>query len=297
LRREVFRWTRCTLDHLGPLPSTRKSYKYIFVVVDAFSKFVWLYTTKSTSTQEVLARLRKQAAIFCNPRRIISDRGTAFTSSEFKEYCRTENIEHILVTTGVPRGNGQVERVNRTLIPLLTKLAAPRPHEWFKYVEVAQQYLNTAPHRSLGTSPFRVLLGTRPRLKECPEIREMLEEELFKSFQDTRDELRAEARKNIVKMQQENKRVFDKKRRKAKDYREGELVAIKRTQQGPGMKLADKYLGPYEIIRVMRNQRYTVRRMGECEGSVQTTTSVDHMKPWTSGDNDDFSEGEGEEFE
>jgi len=75
-----------TLHHLGPLPSMKKSYKNIFVVVDAFSKFVWLYTTKSTSTQEVLARLKKQAVIFCNPRRIISDRGTAFTSSEFKEY-------------------------------------------------------------------------------------------------------------------------------------------------------------------------------------------------------------------
>jgi len=44
---------------------------------------------------------------------------------------------------------------------------------------------------------------------------------------------------------QENKRVFDKKRKKAKDYREGELVAIKRTQQGLEMKLADKYLGDH----------------------------------------------------
>jgi len=28
------------IDHLGPLPSTKKSYRYIFVVVDAFSKFI-----------------------------------------------------------------------------------------------------------------------------------------------------------------------------------------------------------------------------------------------------------------
>lgn len=56
------------IDHLGPLPSTKKSYRYIFAVVDAFSKFTWLYATRSTSTAEVLSRLRKQAAIFCNPR-------------------------------------------------------------------------------------------------------------------------------------------------------------------------------------------------------------------------------------
>lgn len=35
------------IDHLGPLPSTKKNYKHIFVVIDAFSKFTWLYATKS----------------------------------------------------------------------------------------------------------------------------------------------------------------------------------------------------------------------------------------------------------
>ena len=77
------------IDHLGPLPSMKKSYRYVLVVVDVFSKFTWLYATKSTSTAEVLARLKKQATIFCNPRRIISDRSTAFMSSEFRDYCRT----------------------------------------------------------------------------------------------------------------------------------------------------------------------------------------------------------------
>jgi len=63
---------------------------------------------------------------------------------------------------------------------------------------------------------------------------------------------------NISKIQRENKRTFDKRRRKATPYREGDLVAIKRTQQGPGLKVTHKYLGPYEIIRILRNQRYLV---------------------------------------
>jgi len=44
--------------------------------VDGFSKFVWLYPTKSTGTEEVLEKLEKQAAVFGNPRRIVIDRGT-----------------------------------------------------------------------------------------------------------------------------------------------------------------------------------------------------------------------------
>lgn len=72
------------IDHLDPLPSTKKSYVHVFVVVEAFSKFMWLYVTKSTSAAEMIGRLKKQSSVFGNPRRIISDRGSAFTSKEFK---------------------------------------------------------------------------------------------------------------------------------------------------------------------------------------------------------------------
>jgi len=77
-------------------------------------------------TEEVMNQ--KKAAIFDNPRRIISNRGTAFTSNGFREYCRREKIEHVLITTGVP----QVERVNHTIILLLTKLSLPKSAEWYK---------------------------------------------------------------------------------------------------------------------------------------------------------------------
>lgn len=89
------------VDHLGPIPSTKKSYRYIFAVVDAFSKFVWLYTTKSTDIAKVFDRLRKQSIIFGNSRKIITDRGTAFTSNMFREYCDEEKIQQLLIATGI----------------------------------------------------------------------------------------------------------------------------------------------------------------------------------------------------
>ena len=51
------------------------------------------------------------------------------------------------------------------------------------------------------------------------------------------------------KVQQENRRNYNKNRKEAPYYREGDLVAIKRTQVGPGLKLAPKYLGPYQVTR------------------------------------------------
>lgn len=197
------------VDYLDPLQSTKKSYVHIFVV-DAFSKFVWLYATKSTSAAEAIERLRRQSYTFGSPRRIVSYRG-AFTSREFGEYCRSENVE--LITTGVPRANGQVERVNRTLIPLLTKLSASKPNEWYRYLNAVQMCLNATVQRSIEMTPFRVLLGIHPHIRDSPDVKELLEDEIIMSFDDERRELRAEAKKNIEKVQQENRKTFNKKRK------------------------------------------------------------------------------------
>lgn len=55
------------IDHLGPMTITSKLYKYLLVIVDGFSKFVWIYSTKTTNTKEVLDKLIKMQQIFRNP--------------------------------------------------------------------------------------------------------------------------------------------------------------------------------------------------------------------------------------
>lgn len=119
------------VDHLGPMTSTSKLYKNLFVVIDGFTKFVWLYPTKTTNTAEVINCLSLQQKTFGNLSRIISDKGGAFMSAEFKEFCVTENTEHVTITTGIPRENGQIERTNRIIIAVLIKLSLENPDKWF----------------------------------------------------------------------------------------------------------------------------------------------------------------------
>lgn len=75
------------LDHVRPPTTAGKHYKYIPVIVDGFSKFVWIYPTKTLSTFEVLQKLSLQSVLFGNPQRVITDRGSAFTAYNFDEYC------------------------------------------------------------------------------------------------------------------------------------------------------------------------------------------------------------------
>lgn len=120
------------------------------------------------------------------------------------------------------------------------------------------------------------------KLKEDNDILKILQEELVQQFEDGRNEIRQEAREKIEKIQQENKRTFNRKRRKSEDYRVGDIIAIQRTQYGRA-KLEPRFMGPYEIITVNGNDRYTVRKLSG-EGPMHTTTSSDMMKRWRQDD-------------
>lgn len=270
------------IDHLGPMVATCKLYKHLFVVVDAFSKFVWIYPTKTTNAKEALDKLRMQQCVFGNPRRIISDKGAAFTSDDFKKYCEDESIDHVFTTTGMPRANGQVERINRSIIAVLTKMAIDDPTKWFKFVVPLQHTLNSTHHRSIASTPFRLMFGVEMRQKPQVNLVEALEESFIEQFQAKRAEARLDAKHQIQKIQNENKQTFDKKRKAAKSYTVNELVAIKRTQFVNGNKLAEHFFGPYKVTNKKANERYDVEKVGNHSGPNITSTSAEYMKKWFS---------------
>ncbi|GFT46742.1 hypothetical protein TNCV_1316941 [Trichonephila clavipes] len=235
------------VDFIGPLPSTNKSYQHIFTVVG-------------------------------NPIRIISDRGSAFTSKLFNDYCDEENIQHLQIATGVPRGNGQVERIHRTLIPVLTKLSLDDSTKWYKYVDRLQRILNSTISRSTKWTPFELLVGIKMRNKEDILIKDLLLEEMAKELLEQREFLRNDAKKNIETLQSENRKTYNRRRKKASLYKEGDLVAIQRTQFGAGLKLRPKFLCPYKVTKVNSKDRYEVEKVGQHDGPNSTTTSADLMK-------------------
>ncbi|GFS80415.1 hypothetical protein TNCV_3448371 [Trichonephila clavipes] len=199
----------------GPFPSTKKCYKHIFTVIGSFSKFVWIYPVKSTSTKDALDKLILQQTIFGNPSKIITDKGSAFTSTEFQKFCQEESIEHIQITTGVPRGNGQIERMHETIIPVLTKLTIEEPEKWFKHVHRLQRNMNSTTTRSTKFTPFEVLIGVKMKQKEDLKIKHLLEDELSEQFINKRETLRNEVKENTLRLQDENKKQYNKHRKPA----------------------------------------------------------------------------------
>lgn len=269
------------IDHLGPLPSTSKQYRHIFAVIDAFTKFVWLFPVRSTTSTEAIAKLKIVQSNFGNPRRIINDRGTAFTSKEFTDYLAEQKIEFRPITTGVPRANGQVERLNSVIIAVITKLSVDNPMTWYRYVERVQKCINSTYQRSIGTTPFQLMFGTKVRLVEDILLAEWLQDDVIDEFFHQRAVLRSDAKRQIVQVQSANKTNFNHRRKPATQYKVDDIVAIKRTQFGPGLKFRGKFLGPYRVTLVNGMERYDVTKVGDHEGPTKTSTCAEFMKTWT----------------
>lgn len=104
----------------------------------------------------------------------------------------------------MPRANGQVEGINRSIIPVLTKLALEDPSKWYKFVHSVQRALNGTFQRSIGTTPFKLMFGVNMRSKLDLNVIEILEESSVNQFEEQREQGRSEAKIQIARIQLEN---------------------------------------------------------------------------------------------
>lgn len=276
------------VDHYGPLPcSVRNAKKHVLVVVDAFSKFTKLYPVKTTNTKEVIKSLETYFSNYSKPLRIISDRGSCFTSDEFLDFCKNNCIQHIKIATGSPQSNGQVERINRSLTPMLAKESELDPGDWTKHLSKVEFALNNYENKSTGFTPSTLLFGIRQRGDIHDNICEYLQNHVFEK--DSRDlkTIRKEAHEKTVRSQEANKVYFDKHHKKPYPYKIGDYVLIKNVINTPGVnkKLMAKFKGPFEIIKTLPNDRYLIRDLENLQISrkpYEGVASPENMKPYLS---------------
>ena len=87
----------------------------ILIAIDRFSKWPTVKICKSAETKEVIIFLSSNFNLYGIPEKIKSDKGGAFVSKEYREFCKNRNIEIEYCTPRIHTGNGTVERAIQTL--------------------------------------------------------------------------------------------------------------------------------------------------------------------------------------
>lgn len=144
---------RIHVDFAGPFLGM-----YFFVIVDAFSKWPEVKIIRDMTTDTTIDRLREYFVTYGVPSVIVSDRGVQFTSDQFREFVRRNNIMHKMGAPYHPATNGQAERFVQTFKEKLKALKCERKDVQFELYKILMAYRRTV-HPVTGKSPSMLVYG------------------------------------------------------------------------------------------------------------------------------------------
>lgn len=278
------------LDIMGPIePRTTRGNLHIITATDGFSKWAFAQPVQNIRTETVIKFLESQIfSIYGFPKTVITDQGTQFTSNEWKEYFRANEIQHNMTSPYHPQANGVDERVNGTLTKILKPYVDDQHEDWDLNLKWAVYIYNTTVHNSTGFSPFQVLHGLEPRspLKSSSASTDI---DLISRM---REVIRSKTNANIVRSQATQKRYYDRRHRQF-CLKIGEIVKIREHTVPTGLsrKFYAKWLGPAVIIGI-RGDPDEPRSVTvfDCTNLRSKTVALNDIAPYYTRDRDEYNQ-------
>ena len=113
-------WSIDLADMIDYKISNNKGFRYIFIIIDNYSKYLWAIPLKNKYSQTITNEFSNILTTSKRkPLKIESDRGTEFYNSIFQNFLKNKNIQHYSRFTD--KGPSIAERVIRTIRNLLKK--------------------------------------------------------------------------------------------------------------------------------------------------------------------------------
>ena len=262
------------MDILSGLPRTANGNKHLLVLVDHFSRWCEVYPLRDLTALSV-------AKVFVNefisrfgvPSRIHSDHGGCFVGDVLSKTCELLGIERSRISSFHPMGNGMVERVNRTLLAMLSKYLETSDHDkWDEHLPLLMLGYRSQVHRSLGFSPYELIFGRHAKLPAEAHLDSSFENrsktiaEYFDNLQSSLQKMHAEALKASNASHRKNKVMYEKKLNHFA-YAVGDRVLLHRAVVPRGQYY--KFIRPYKsaIVKAkVGDMNYRV----QLEGSRRT---------------------------
>ena len=175
-------WSLDILDLKDYGPENNRGYRYVFVIIDIFSKFGWTLPLKNKNAQTIKDSFEN---ILISSKRklnlIETDRGKEFYNNIFQDFLNKNDIK--LYSRNTSYGAVFAERFNRTIRDLLKKIVFEQGDaNWIDVLPTITKQYNNRIHSSTKLSPkdaslkknegfvYRNLLDKRNKIKPKYEI-------------------------------------------------------------------------------------------------------------------------------
>jgi len=217
--------------------------KYIQVIVDHHSRYLWTYATPTNTTACMINILTNLFQSVGKPKKLLTDNYKSFTGHEFKRFLKRYNVKHKLSSAYHPQTCGMVEKHNHNVTNRLRIAIQERPKlKWSTLLPIVTQQYNNTIHSSTGFTPLYLLLGLTNEAIPLP---------LIKARQ------LAAQRTDQLKLQYKER--YDLSREHI-SFSIGNLVLRKVAPNRPDLKkLSPRYEGPFEIIEQVTSNSYRIK--------------------------------------
>ena len=273
---------RMALDILGPLPETIRGNRFVVVIMDYFTKWAEAFALVNHKAATVADCLVTEVFLRLGvPHQLHSDKGSDFESKLFTEMCKLMGTNKTRTTAYRPQSDGLVERFNRSLQMMISKLTNEFRDNWDQilpfvlcaYRATAQQSTKFTPNfLMLGREallPIDLVYGySAPDTRECHiDYTEWVRQAMETAFERCRKELATAAMRQAKHY---NRLSGDP------TYQVGTWVLLFYPPLA-NKKLALKFLGPYKVCRKIGEVTYEIEapRTGK-----KKIAHVNHLKPY-----------------
>lgn len=224
-----------SLDTVGGFSKNNSPKKYLHILTDHFSKYVWIETSSTQCAKDFISLIKRVSHNRIGI--LLFDQYTGINSREFRKFLKDNNIEFRCTPRDHPSSNGAVERVGQTLVNRLRCKFNENDHSrsWASMAEECVQEYNSTYHSVTKFAPQYLLDGSKPDW--CPI--DLLEADL------TTD--RQKAKENTRHYFELNKQRVDKKF-KDNEVDVGDWVLVDAGNKLNRNKLDEIRQGPYQII-------------------------------------------------
>lgn len=140
--------------------SENDNYKYLFSIIDVFSKYGWLLPTKTKSAIEITRTFRKLINDSGRqPDTVQSDAGKEFKNQIFRSYLNRQNIKQNFPIIASMQKAAVVERFNRTMKEKMFKYFTSVGDKNKRYIDVLPDLVNSynnSVHSTIKMRPIDV---------------------------------------------------------------------------------------------------------------------------------------------
>ena len=258
---------RIAIDILSFTETTYSGNKCVLVISDYFSKWAEAYALPDHLSSTVAHAMVTE--FFCRygvPRVIHSDQGGEFRSNLMMDLYELLELYSTQTTPYHPQSDGLVERLNRTLVGMLSKFCEDNS-EWDQHLPFVMCAYRSTVHASTGSTPNMLFMGreiTLPIDLLCPPKTNpdyvcptSYIQWLRASMQKSSEKARTSLGKSAVVQKKNYDKHFHVKDR---TYKVGSYVLRWYIPEQNASKLNSPWIGPYKVIECPSSVTCTIQK-------------------------------------